>query len=53
MKDSQEIYQDLVNQYHNLSDLEKNAILIYQSKLFIIINKISQIPYLIIFQLWK
>ncbi len=45
MKDSQEIYQDLVNQYHNLSDLEKNAILIYQSKLFIIINKISQIPY--------
>ncbi len=45
MNDSQEIYQNLLNQYTQLSDLEKNAILIYQSKLFIIINRITQVPH--------
>lgn len=44
MENKQSIYEDLLIQYNGLSDLEKNAILVYKSKLFVIINSISKIP---------
>lgn len=43
MENSQKNYESLLLQYARLSDLEKNAILIYKSKLFVIINSISKI----------
>lgn len=38
-----EIYNDLLTQYNKLSDEEKNAILIYKSKIFFHINEITSI----------
>ena len=35
----------LLEQYNNLSDMEKNALMIYKSKLFIFINKLDEILY--------
>lgn len=44
MKTNQQSYENLLLQYEKLDDIEKNAILIYKSKLFVIINEISKIP---------
>ena len=43
MENSQKIYEELLLQYEDLNDVEKNAILVYKSKLFVIINSISKI----------
>ena len=40
---SELIYHDLLNQYNNLSDQEKQAIMIYKSSLFYHINSISKV----------
>ena len=40
----QEVYNDLLRQYEELSLEEKKAILIYKSKLYHIINAMSSIP---------
>lgn len=44
MEKNQELYESLLLQYEKISELEKNAILIYKSKLFVIINSITKIP---------
>ena len=43
METNQRIYSNLLLQYENLSELEKNAILVYKSKLFVVINSISKV----------
>ncbi len=40
----EEIYQDLLIQYDNLSLAEKNAILVYKSKLYLLLNPMTKIP---------
>lgn len=45
MEKELKVYENLLLQYEGLSDLEKNAILIYKSKLFVVINSISRVPY--------
>lgn len=44
MKNTYDIYTNLLFQYEKLTDLEKNAILVYKSKLFEVINAITKIP---------
>ena len=41
---SQEVYNDLLRQYEELSLEEKNAILVYKSQLYNILNAMSSIP---------
>ena len=43
MENSEKIYESLLLQYESLSDIEKNAILIYKSNLYIIINSITKV----------
>ncbi len=41
---SEEIYEDLMLQYDNLTLDEKNAILVYKSKLYLLLNPMTNIP---------
>ena len=44
MEKSYDIYKSLVSKYNNLSEIEKQAILIYKSRLFNLFNLITSIP---------